>query len=157
MVEVRTYDLKVVSSNPKWARVLCPWARLDLLFLTLVYKWVQAWKVTGLLHRVLATLSQQQYKLSSLAISLVKRRWAPLDPLKSYLYLFFTAISMPVSGCSSSKFGCNLNGLSRGFFLGGLGVPHLGKTLSIPPPDTPFLDQGLSPPSRDSSPKIWKI
>ena len=40
------------------------------------------------------------------------------------------------------------------------GSPHPAKILPIPPPIwhlSPFLDQGLSPPSRGSSPKIWKI
>ena len=44
-----------------------------------------------------------------------------------------------------------------GFFPGGgLGVPQLAKILSIPPIRhlSPFLDQGLSPPRRGSSPKI---
>ena len=34
-------------------------------------------------HYVMVTLSQQHYELSSLIQSLVKRRWAPLDALKS--------------------------------------------------------------------------
>ena len=42
-----------------------------------------AGKGTGLLYRGLATHSQQHYILSSLAQSLVKRRWTPLDALKS--------------------------------------------------------------------------
>ena len=48
----------------------------------------------------------------------------------------------------------------RVFFLGDWGVPPAGKNFVNPPPIrhlSPFLDQGLSPPSQDSSPKIWKI
>ena len=74
----------------------------NMLLLTQVYKWVPALarKVAGLLCGALATLSQQCYKLSSLAQSLVKRRWAPLDALKSFptkfTFLPFTRLCMVI-------------------------------------------------------------
>ena len=57
----------------------------NLLLSTQVHQWVPALaeKVAGLLCGGLVTLSQQHYNLNSLAQSLVKRRWATLDALKS--------------------------------------------------------------------------
>ena len=48
----------------------------------------------------------------------------------------------------------------QGFFPGGTGGPPSGENFANPPIRhlSPFLDQSLSPPpSRGSSPKIWKI
>ena len=74
VVELWTHDPKVVSSNPLWTQVLCPWGLSKALYSflvisTQVYKWVpaEAGKITGSLCRGLATLSQQHLKLSSLA------------------------------------------------------------------------------------------
>ena len=154
---------KVVSLNPLLARLLCPWARhFNLLLSTQAYKWVpaQAGKVLGSLCKGLETLSQQHYELSSVAQWLVKRRWAPLDALK------VSPPNLPLPN-TLALVGIEPN---RVFFLGGLGEvppPHPVKILPIPPirhlspcplvPLSPFLDQGLSPPSRGSSPKIQKI
>ena len=55
----------------------------------------------------------------------------------------------------------NVEAAEQGFFPGGTrGVPPSGENFANPPPIrylSPFLDQGLSPPSQGSSPKIWKI
>ena len=47
----------------------------------------------------------------------------------------------------------------QGFFLGGLGGPHLVKILPIPPIRhlSPFLDQGLSPPAEVRPRKFEKF
>ena len=47
----------------------------------------------------------------------------------------------------------------QGLFPGGMGVPPSGENFANPPIRhlSPFLDQGLAPPSRGSSPKIWQI
>ena len=78
----------VMNLNLVWA-LMCPWARyfpLTCSSRTRCYKWIPAkeGKVTSWLCWGLATISQKQ-KLSSLAQFLVKRRWAPLDALKSVL------------------------------------------------------------------------
>ena len=63
--------------------------------------------------------------------------------------------------CITSGFMLHLFLAPRVFFLGGgLGGPPIRQKFCQFPPIwhlSPFLDQGLSPPSRGSSPKIWKI
>ena len=55
--------------------------------------WLRLGRKTGSLCREMVTLSQQHYILSSLAQLLVKRRWAPLDALKSVLTQFTVLLS----------------------------------------------------------------
>ena len=59
--------------------------------------WALAGKVRGSLCGGLATLSHQHYKVSSLAQLPVKRRWAPLDALKSVLTRFTFHITFEVT------------------------------------------------------------
>ena len=86
-VELWTHYPKVVSENPMWANVLCLWAKHFTLTCSSWLRCINGYRLKlGSLSRLcgrLATLSQQHYKLSSLAQLLVKRRWAPLDALKS--------------------------------------------------------------------------
>ena len=86
-------------------------------------------------------------------------------------YLNINAMSMSGHNLSGHNLSGHMSGHNlvskidmkkqQDFFPGGMGVPPSCENFANPPPPIrhlyPFLDQGLSPPSQGSSPKIWKI
>ena len=95
----RTRDPKFVGSNPVRARVLCPWARHFTLACSSQPRCTKSvlalgWEGNRLVVRRTSDPLTATF-FSSLAQSLVKRRWAPLDALKSIP----TQLTLPILLC----------------------------------------------------------